>query len=630
MDAITETVLEYLKLNTNNALLITGDYGIGKTYFFKTNISPEIAKTSILSDASKNFKPVHISLFGIKSVEDLQTQIYLSLFPFLKSKTVKLTSGLAKSIARGVFNIIKLGDIDDYIDDVKSTTNDVLSYEDLVLCFDDLDRKSDNFSLIEILGFINSIVENENAKVIIIANENKLDQQYKDILKEKVVGVTVHFIPNIGDVYDEIISKRYQDTFELYFDFLNSNRALTLRALGIAKNNLRTLIFFTEYFKIIYSSYNKKLQEIRDYNSQIENEKLTNVLLFTFSICIEYKNGNISYLNKHNLDNPFSTLSLSDIRFKNAKSSKDNSDLSEQEVSDYRNQFLAKYYPDAHTYHFYSSVFNYITGGNTFNIDQLREELSKAYFNIENLQLPQNIVLQKLLYTNYFYLDTKEYKKQTYAMLKYVDEGIYPLNTYTVVFHFATRFNNLLQFDIQSLLKRFKKGIKKVVNHFEYDKDFETSYIYRNDTEWSGNLLEIYEFCASINKKLSYKITTQTSYGLLILLSDNLDEFILKTEDRQSDLVLQPLFSSLEITKVLRIINSYDSLNLYKFTQYLMRRYKETFIINYFNPDKEFFEELVANLSIASKKRKIKNLRNHHLDSLLKTAESILQIYNDN
>lgn len=47
MQKIIDIVKDYLTKETNNALLITGEWGVGKTYFFDNKLSEEIKGTSI-------------------------------------------------------------------------------------------------------------------------------------------------------------------------------------------------------------------------------------------------------------------------------------------------------------------------------------------------------------------------------------------------------------------------------------------------------------------------------------------------------------------------------------------------------------------------------------------------------
>ena len=52
MQKIINIVKDYLIKETNNALLITGKWGVGKTYFFDNILSEKIEETSIKGNES--------------------------------------------------------------------------------------------------------------------------------------------------------------------------------------------------------------------------------------------------------------------------------------------------------------------------------------------------------------------------------------------------------------------------------------------------------------------------------------------------------------------------------------------------------------------------------------------------
>ena len=68
-----DIVIQYLKIETNYAVIINGQYGVGKTHFYKNELDPKIKETSLAKDDRKKFTPIHISLFGFKSLEEIQS-----------------------------------------------------------------------------------------------------------------------------------------------------------------------------------------------------------------------------------------------------------------------------------------------------------------------------------------------------------------------------------------------------------------------------------------------------------------------------------------------------------------------------------------------------------------------------
>ena len=63
-------------MDTNNAMMITGEWGTGKTYYFNHELKKEIKekiyikKTEI--DEEKFYKPILVSLFGLKIIDIYQ------------------------------------------------------------------------------------------------------------------------------------------------------------------------------------------------------------------------------------------------------------------------------------------------------------------------------------------------------------------------------------------------------------------------------------------------------------------------------------------------------------------------------------------------------------------------------
>ena len=95
MKNLLDAVEIYLNTTeTDYAILINGEWGCGKTYFYKNVLSKRIAKLG--------YKPVYVSLFGIADSVELSLRLFLEVNPkvgsLLKSKTGKKVSGLTKVI----------------------------------------------------------------------------------------------------------------------------------------------------------------------------------------------------------------------------------------------------------------------------------------------------------------------------------------------------------------------------------------------------------------------------------------------------------------------------------------------------------------------------------------------------
>ena len=76
---------ELLEHNIRNekvgtAIAITGAWGVGKTFFWKTFLDNQLSDERIFKkDNVFNRKYAYVSLFGLESLSDLKTQIYSSI-----------------------------------------------------------------------------------------------------------------------------------------------------------------------------------------------------------------------------------------------------------------------------------------------------------------------------------------------------------------------------------------------------------------------------------------------------------------------------------------------------------------------------------------------------------------------
>jgi len=79
MRDIQHLIDNYLAKQTQYAVNIVGQWGKGKTYFYKNILEPRICKTPTLVDNRIYYKPVYVSLFGLKSVDEIQVKIFNEL-----------------------------------------------------------------------------------------------------------------------------------------------------------------------------------------------------------------------------------------------------------------------------------------------------------------------------------------------------------------------------------------------------------------------------------------------------------------------------------------------------------------------------------------------------------------------
>lgn len=278
----------------------------------------------------------------------------------------------------------------------------------------------------------------------------------------------------------------------------------------------------------------------------------------------------------------------------------------EEKVETYQETYKRKYLDDTvqRKKVFFESIFNYITGSSSFSIDKLIEEL-KSIFVIEDNKVPKREkVLNTLSYWQCIDLNTNEYRKLTNEMLKFVDTGEYELDQYPTVFHYATRFNNLLNYNLENLKKRFKRGIKK--GTFEYKPSLHFHLHISANTEFYEDVKEVGEYCIQINKEIKVKSEKEEVEDLFELFQNDFKEFLEKVNEPNTELRYKPIFAKLNFNKFWSTLKKAKNTELIEFGFDMARRYTK-YVYPELNPEKHFIEKLKEKLeSEISKSRTTK------------------------
>lgn len=255
------------------ALMLTGEWGCGKTYLLNEELIKSLKKTHVF---------LRISLFGVISIDEVKAEVqkkWLNECINSIDNTGKVTCALNKYV-KPLKDVAK--NVNEFMPDpVKNIVNGVFSINVLdfvkieneignkkvVLIFDDLERAC--ISTTDLLGCINDYCENLGFSTIIVANEDKIQKgdgnniEYNEI-KEKIVQRTVHHHPEYRSVVTSVI-KNMKFESDLYKSFLEEyiNEIIVIFS-GKTKDG-RSLNDFVE--KCTKGSF----CEIDDENKRIQN-----------------------------------------------------------------------------------------------------------------------------------------------------------------------------------------------------------------------------------------------------------------------------------------------------------------------------------------------------------------------
>jgi len=227
--------------NEAKVFVLKGEWGVGKTHLVKEFLS------------KKGREYYYGSVFGISSINELKMQLWSNFQPIKKEekggifskldprKMLKHTEDNSEVVKTLIEKIPFVGDIGSGATSAAiSLISHVLINEMLkgqIICIDDLERRSKKLNLDELLGFVESLTEEINSKIIIIYYEGKIneDPEAENILREyreKVIDIEIELSPNADENFYIGFGKDDPDE-KIIFNYLNREYIQT--------NNIRVL-----------------------------------------------------------------------------------------------------------------------------------------------------------------------------------------------------------------------------------------------------------------------------------------------------------------------------------------------------------------------------------------------------
>lgn len=253
------------------AVLIKGPWGSGKSKL----IADFLDELTV-----KGVDHLYVSLYGIRSVNEIENEFFRQLHPLLASKGAKLAGKLLKGILRASIKVDLDGDGNSDGNITISPPSEgflqtIQSPEGRVLVFDDLERCS--IPITDLLGYINFFVEHSGLKVILIANEEEILEkgrkteiadlgrqkettitQYERV-KEKMIGKSLEVTPEIQpalDFFTELIQNPAVKSLVV------ANRSLITGVyLDSRHKNLRTLKHTLLEFERLYGALTDSVRD---------------------------------------------------------------------------------------------------------------------------------------------------------------------------------------------------------------------------------------------------------------------------------------------------------------------------------------------------------------------------------
>lgn len=284
---------------TNRAVMLTAPWGSGKTYYIKNELVPSLKKDGIGT--------IFVSLYGIESLAELSKNLYIEArAKWISKKSEKREIGkiIAKTIVK---NVVGHYGIDLSVDekDMQKLYESVNLSKRLII-LDDLERS--RIDIVDVLGFVNDLCEQDGAKVLLVANENAIKSYEKkesiskdgkkstDLvmtkeceryirIKEKTIGDTITFFENKKNVIKGIL-ENYDNRYFKWFlkGTADSSYNIVAKISDIMdmnkSNNYRSLLYACQKTDDVIRKLSKS-----DYD--FDNDFIENLFL-----------GSVAYLTK--------------------------------------------------------------------------------------------------------------------------------------------------------------------------------------------------------------------------------------------------------------------------------------------------------------------------------------------
>ncbi|HBP26829.1 MAG TPA: hypothetical protein DD611_02505 [Alphaproteobacteria bacterium] len=300
---------------------LDGDWGSGKTYSWDNKDKPE---STIRGQLEKNGKKtIYVSLFGKKSVSQLKKEILnlsinakgclfhftlitvlifflsiiMAIFAFQISSnhrtSVLIISIVLSGIIVGKFyeHILKffaqktLGFDHNNID-----FSTILNNDNVVFCFDDLERLSENSNLEEFMGFF-ELLSRQKFSMLLIYNSNRQIEEHAKKwkeFKEKVVKASL--LQKTDGIIDIMLRDKYLTTFEQQFmrsiyDSLQRAQVQLEAYVEQERNYVNSLASNFRFYKKLIDFFKQIKSITKSYKNLNEND-IGNMLMYVTVIVV--------------------------------------------------------------------------------------------------------------------------------------------------------------------------------------------------------------------------------------------------------------------------------------------------------------------------------------------------------
>ncbi len=520
MEDLVESILDYIRADyTDYAIMINGEWGSGKTYFWNHKVKNKIESLKI---NGKKYTTIYMSLYGISNLEEISKKIFIETTQLMDKNMKKYMNVTGQSTIpeyaktgldmANLFGVTQNGDKVDYAQ--------FFSTDDKILCFDDLERA--NVDVIDILGYINNFVEHDHIKTIIICNEKELSTKLKNSNLEMKTFIATYILDKEGDLTktDLPMVEKIRDKIEYVFDKANDYERIKEKLIGETfeyqpefnyiingiliryENDPELIRFLRENTGYIISTFNKSgtrnlrilkhalndfkkiFEMVNKYYPNTNYRVLQTMLIFTIAISFEIKAGKITkekFMNLQDNEEYKAMLVSSRILMDNRQFY----------IKEFDNNY---YYNFKVEYRFFKFIEMYVRT-RIFDMKVFKKDMEVIINTVDKEKLPS---YKRLLTEEYWKIPDDQFLAVVEDVIENVKKGNINLIDTVKLFIYFTYFikKGLISYDIQTIKGIFFAGMNQASLNSSY---YENANEELSELTLGEKSLEVDEIIAHFN-----------------------------------------------------------------------------------------------------------------------------------
>ncbi len=548
MEELVESILDYVRADyTDYAIMINGEWGSGKTYFWNHKVRNKIESLQL---NGRKYTTIYMSLYGISNLEDISKKIFIETTQLMDKNLKKYMNSngqtnIPEYAKTGLdmanfFGVTQNGDKIDYAN--------FFATDDKVLCFDDLERA--NVDVIDILGYINNFVEHDHIKTIIICNEKELSTKLKSSNLEMKTFIATYLLDREGNLLkaDKPMVEKIREKIEYVFDKANDYERIKEKLIGETfeyapkfnyiingllmryENNPDLIRFLREHTALITSTFIKSgtrnlrilKHALNDFKKVFETVNrcypntnlrvLQTMLIFTIAVSFEIKAGKITkdkFININSNEEYKAILVSSRVLMDNRQFY----------IKEFDNNYYFNFKSD---YRFFKFIEIYVRT-RIFDMRAFKEDMEVIINTIDTEKLPGH---KRLLTEEYWKISDDQFPGIIEEVLDDIRKSKLQLIDLVKLFAYFSYFSRrgLIDYDMKFIKATFLEGMEDAAKKSEFCDNIDEQ-LSRIGIDVGEDMEEILEHFHELNRKLEDKMYREKADSIFRCIPMKMETF---------------------------------------------------------------------------------------------------------